>query len=76
MKKVFWHKINEFDFPQPYKEVLILEKNQKFSIGYYKGEADNFPWYVESKGYTKSSILLAWCELPFIPEEMRWYNEC
>lgn len=70
MEKSVWHKISDFDFPQPYKEVLILEKTSKFSLGYYKGEADSFPWYVENEGYTKSSILYGWCELPSVPKDV------
>lgn len=69
MNETIWHYVKEYDFPQPYKEVLIVEQSGNYTIGYYMGEANSFPWYVNNQGYTKSIFLYAWCELPTIKME-------
>lgn len=69
MDNVIWHKISEFDFPSPWKDILILDKNGRFWIGYYEGEASTYPWYDYFTGLrTKGTKYVAWCELPSIPD--------
>lgn len=68
MNNVVWHKIGDYDFPNPWKDILILDERGRFSIGYYQGESAVYPWYDYYTGLqTKGKYLVAWCELPDVP---------
>lgn len=68
MNNVNWHKVSEHDYPQPFKEVLILSDGNKFYIGWYEGETRKLPWYIIHGNYSISSKhVKVWCELPNIP---------
>lgn len=69
MNNVVWHKISDFDFPQPYKDVLIYTSNGRYVIGYYSGESDVYPWYdYLTQKTSKGKAYLCWCELPDYPK--------
>lgn len=68
MNNVTWHKISEFDLPDPWKDILIVDNNGHFFIGYYEGESSVYPWYNYYMGMrTKGKNYVAWCELPSLP---------
>lgn len=68
MENVTWHKIKDFDYPQPFKDVLVINESSRYMIAYYKGETDVYPWYdYLTQKNSKGLNFLYWCELPKIP---------
>lgn len=66
------HSIKEYDYPTPWKDVLILSENGRFLIGYYKGETDVYPWFdYFYQMNTKGIHYVYWYDLPPIPDELR-----
>lgn len=70
MGDVVWHIVKDYDFPQPFKEVLILDDMSRFKVGWYEGETRKLPWHLVNVMDVSSKHVQAWCELPNIPYEL------
>ena len=71
MNNVIWHKLSEYDYPQPFREIIILGNSNRMYIGWYEGETRALPWAISYGQYWFSSKnVKAWCELPKIPVDL------
>lgn len=73
MSQIEWHKISDYEYPHCFKDVLLLTKSGKYTLGFYNGlknlECCWFNYLYQE--YVTEKSLLAWCELPEIPKELR-----
>lgn len=66
-----WHKISESDYPQPFKQVLVLLNNSnRITLGWYEGETRKLQWHVENVMDVSSKEIKAWCNIPYIPQDL------
>lgn len=65
-----WHKLSDYDYPPPYKKVLIfMDDRTQYHIGWYEGEARKLQWHICQLMDVSSRHIVAWCELPNIPSD-------
>ena len=73
MEKVNWHKISDYDYPHSFKDVLLVTKSGNYTLGFYNGSREmEYCWFnYLYQEYVSEKSLVAWCELPELPEELR-----
>lgn len=70
--KQLWHEVSKHDYPQPFKKVLLLMDGiSQFYVGWYEGETRRLQWYVYPRTYISTHHVIAWAEIPDVPEELR-----